>query len=62
MNFNTPFLKLWGIPILLALATLVGLLSALIGDGWWDVLSWALLASLVFVVVYYCAKSNKATR
>ncbi|GAA4807608.1 hypothetical protein GCM10023231_41040 [Olivibacter ginsenosidimutans] len=59
MNFKTPFLRLWGIPILLALATLVGLLAALIGDGLWDALSWLLLSSLVLVLVYYIAKANR---
>ena len=30
-------------PLLLAVATLIGLLSALIGDGLWDGISWTLL-------------------
>jgi len=59
MNFNTPFLRLWGMPLVLALATLVGLLAALIGDGLWDALSWLLLSSLVLVVVWYIAKANR---
>jgi hypothetical protein len=31
-------------PAAIALLVLVGLLAALIGDGWWDRLSWLLLA------------------
>ena len=36
---NRPFLKLWGIPLLLAVSTIVGLVSALLGDGIWDTVS-----------------------
>lgn len=31
-------------PVAIAAASLIGLLSALIGDGAWDALSWAMLA------------------
>ena len=34
-----PFLKLWGIPLLLGASTSVGLVSALLGDGIWDIVS-----------------------
>jgi uncharacterized membrane protein YjjP (DUF1212 family) len=37
-------------PTLLAATSLAGLLSALIGDGWADVLSWFLLGSLIVVI------------
>lgn len=30
-------------PLLIALISIVGLVSALVGDGWWDALSWATL-------------------
>jgi hypothetical protein len=36
---NSPFLKLWGIPLLLGMLTIVGLVSALLGDGIWDIVS-----------------------
>lgn len=32
------------IPVVLSIITIVGLLSALFGDGLWDVVSWGLLA------------------
>ena len=38
--------SLWMIfrwPLLIALISIVGLVSALVGDGWWDALSWATL-------------------
>ncbi len=40
----------WGMPGLLALASLVGLLAALLGDGAWDVLSWLTLGAPVAVI------------
>ena len=44
----------WRWPLVLAVATLLGLLSALLGEGgmWW-VLSWVAL-SLPLVVVVFC--------
>lgn len=44
----------WGIfrwPIVIGSATVIGLLSALIGDGWADALSWVLLGALIAVMV-----------
>lgn len=38
--------SLWMIlrwPLLIAMVSIVGLVSALVGDGWWDMLSWATL-------------------
>ncbi|MBJ7500440.1 MAG: hypothetical protein JHC57_11875 [Sphingopyxis sp.] len=35
---------IFAVPLLLALASLVGLVVALTGDGWRDAISWALLA------------------
>lgn len=37
-------------PIWIGVATLVGLASALVGDGWYDALSWMLLGGLVVLV------------
>jgi hypothetical protein len=36
---NSPFMKLWGVPLLLGVLTIVGLVSALLGDGIWDIVS-----------------------
>lgn len=37
--------EIFRVPILLGLATAVGLVSALVGDGVWDPLSWLALAT-----------------
>jgi len=36
--------SMWRWPVVIGAVSLVGLLSALLGDGWADALSWALLA------------------
>lgn len=45
--------QIWGMPVVLALASAVGLLSALLGDGIWDAVSWAALGAPVAVIVGY---------
>jgi uncharacterized membrane protein len=43
--------RVWGVPLALAVATLVGLPVALFGDGAWDWLSAILLAVPVLVAL-----------
>ncbi|MDR2679097.1 MAG: hypothetical protein LBB51_06635 [Zoogloeaceae bacterium] len=48
--------SLWRIfrwPILLGLSSAIGLISALVGDGVWDVLSWITLLVPVAVVAWF---------
>ncbi len=33
--------EIFAVPLLLAVVTIVGLVAALLGDGWLDALSWA---------------------
>lgn len=50
MRTNT-FKKVWGMPLLLAILTLFGLLAALLGTGVWYGLAWlALLVPLAIIV------------
>jgi hypothetical protein len=50
---KVPFLRMWGAPILLAILTVIGLLSALLGDGVWDTLSAVTLGVPVLCCVWY---------
>jgi hypothetical protein len=52
---NSPFTRLWGKPLLIALLSLAGLITALLGDGYWDLFSWIALALPVIIIVrkYY---------
>lgn len=46
-------LKVWGVPIVLGVLSVVGLFAALIGDGIADVLSWIALGIPVAVGVWF---------
>ena len=48
-----PLLKLWAAPVLLAVLTIVGLLSALLGDGRWNALSAIALGTPVAVGAWF---------
>ena len=47
------FLKVWSVPIVLAILTIIGLLAALIGANHWHFISWALLAIPLIVMMKY---------
>ncbi|GGI55178.1 hypothetical protein [Oxalicibacterium solurbis] len=44
-------ISIWRWPLILGIASAVGLLSALIGDDVYDVLSWCLLALPLIMIV-----------
>ncbi|MFN4312464.1 MAG: hypothetical protein ACK4FK_17910 [Ferrovibrio sp.] len=50
---KSPFLRLWGMPILLGILSGVGLVAALVADGWGDTLSWLTLGLLVVLMAWY---------
>ena len=56
------FLHIWLAPIILGVFSAVGLLSALLGDDVWDVLSWATLTLPLAVAVYYLNKNLRKKR
>jgi hypothetical protein len=45
-------IRVWPIPIALAVASAVGLLAALIGDGAWDALSWICLGAPIVAMAW----------
>ncbi len=44
---------IWGMPVVLAIVSAVGLLSALLGDGIWDALSWMVLSMPILTFVWH---------
>lgn len=44
--------EIFRIPALLALVSLAGLISALLGAGWWDILSWITLGLPVAAIAW----------
>ena len=53
------FVRVFGWPILLALSSAIGLISALLGDGVWDALSWNSLAAPVLVIAWHVLRPVK---
>lgn len=56
--------QIWGMPVLLGVISLVGLLSALLGDGVWDGVSWLALGLPNGIIAWYVIRSgwNKMLR
>jgi hypothetical protein len=52
-NNQQSYWKIFQTPILLAIISIVGLLSALLGDGVWDILSWFSLFMPVLATFAY---------
>ncbi len=54
MSQTPHFRKVWSIPIVLSALSIVGLLSALLGEHWvWKALAWLTLAVPVAVSLWY---------
>jgi hypothetical protein len=51
--------QIFYLPAIFAAITIVGLLSALFGDGAWDALSWVTLACPIAATVYFVVKSRR---
>lgn len=56
MNRTRSFRQIWSVPIALAILSAMGLTSALIGDGLWDVLSWIALGAPIGAVGWALAQ------
>jgi hypothetical protein len=54
-------MKGFTIPALLAIVSADGLISALLGDGPWDVLSWGALGAPIAVALYLVASASRPT-
>lgn len=59
MSARAHFLKVWGIPTLLGLLTVFGLLAALLGTGIWHGLAWLSLAVPILVAARYWMAPRK---
>ena len=51
--------KVFGIPLLLAGLTAIGLLSGVLDDGIWDALSWLGLGAPLAVIAWHVARSRR---
>jgi hypothetical protein len=58
MNRPLTASQVWRMPVLLSVVSAVGLISALLGDGSWDVVSWVALGAQVGVILWYIVRSR----
>jgi hypothetical protein len=56
------FWRVFGVPILLGLVSAIGLLSALLGDGLCDALSWAALGAPIAIIIWYVRRPARVQR
>ncbi|AUD02817.1 hypothetical protein [Spirosoma pollinicola] len=56
MNTKPDFWHIWTIPLILAVVSLWGLLSALVGDGLLDFFSWLTLSIPLLVIARFVMK------
>ncbi|MCA6122464.1 hypothetical protein J6500_11260 [Bradyrhizobium sp. WSM 1704] len=45
--------QIFAAPLVIAILSTVGLISALIGDGWWDAVSWGALGLPVLLYLVF---------
>jgi hypothetical protein len=55
-----PFRHTWGMPIVLGVLTLAGLVTGLLGDGVWDDVAVAALAVPVAVGIWHAFKPSRS--
>ena len=54
--------QIFALPILIGILSTVGLISALVGDGWWDGLSWASLSLPVLLYLFFYIRRQATPR
>ncbi|WP_375776872.1 hypothetical protein ACE103_35900 [Bradyrhizobium sp. ma5] len=52
--------QIFAAPLVIAIVSTVGLISALVGDGWWDAVSWVALGLpvLLYLLFIWRRRSN----
>jgi hypothetical protein len=51
--------QIFAVPIVVGALSIVGLLAALIGDGWWDAVSWLSLTLPILLYLFFVARRNR---
>ncbi len=62
MSQTFPFRRVYGPAAIIAAVTFCGLLSALLGDGIWDAVSWCALAIPLIVIAWKYGESKRTAR
>lgn len=50
--------QIFAAPLVIAIVSTVGLISALVGDGWWDAVSWVALGLPVLLYLLFIWQSR----
>ncbi|MHC2256368.1 hypothetical protein ACVILK_006060 [Bradyrhizobium embrapense] len=52
--------QIFAAPLVIAIVSTVGLISALVGDGWWDAVSWVALGlpALLYLLFIWRRRPN----
>jgi hypothetical protein len=53
MSQHRTLRRIFAVPAIVAVLSGIGLVSALIGDGWWDIASWLTLTLPVVLYLFY---------
>ena len=51
--------QIFAAPMLVAAASAIGLIATLVGDGWWDVVSWLSLTVPVLLYLFFVARPKR---
>jgi hypothetical protein len=51
--------QIFALQILIGILSTVGLAAALVGDGWWDALSWAALSLPVLLYAFFVMRTGQ---
>jgi len=51
--------QIFAIPALIGLASGIGLVAALLDDGWWDIIGWLGLAIAPLIAIVYLFKRDR---
>lgn len=51
--------QIFAAPTLIGVLSTIGLVAALIGDGWWDGISWVTLALPVLLYFFYVLRRKR---
>ena len=62
MNVSQTTIQIWTAPIVLGIVSAIGLVSALLGDGMWDVLSWVTLTAPIAAVLWFVVRAISHSR
>jgi hypothetical protein len=56
---KSEFLRIFGVPILLGVFSVAGLLSALFADGFWDAVSWIGLGAPLAMIGWFLLRRKE---